>query len=348
MLLPPYRSHFEKSYIPMAIKANEQWLTASLYYSEPWEYFLAKVIKPYVDVVLQTGVADRFFFERSWEGSPHIRLFFKGNADVLHHILRPNLKEHFQQYFDARPSAAFDGGFMGISPSLLINTVQFEDPNPACQRYGGQREMEVLSKQFHASSIMVLGKLKDKINHWNYNELISNAIKLHLSFSYSVGLSIEETSRFFQFLELDWMTNNMAAAAAHEDGILPYFRRIFDAQKGDIISYHAALWELFKNYRKTEDEGFIAWFHANANAGLELSLALESGKLQTKPGIFPEEQFDNPEQAHLWNFFAEFVRSTNNRLGIQGRDEGYLYFAISKSLRAVIATFYAKKKVVTR
>jgi hypothetical protein len=81
----------------MATRATATWLTASLYYNGPWEYFLAKAIKPYVDVVLQTGVAERFFFERRWQESPHACLYFKGNADVLHHILKPNLQEHFQQ-----------------------------------------------------------------------------------------------------------------------------------------------------------------------------------------------------------------------------------------------------------
>ena len=68
------------------------------------EEFLVKAVKPYTDVVLQTGVAESFYFLRSWEKGPNIRLWFKGNPFILAKMLRPNLDEHFLQYFESRPS----------------------------------------------------------------------------------------------------------------------------------------------------------------------------------------------------------------------------------------------------
>jgi hypothetical protein len=323
----------------MATRATATWLTASLYYNGPWEYFLAKAIKPYVDVVLQTGVAERFFFERGWQGSPYARLYFKGNSDVLHHILKPNLQEHFQQYFEASPHAISDAQ-TAIGPSNAPNRVSFDGPGPAASRYGGQLELELCEKQFQASSMMALASLKEKYQHWNHNELISTAIKLHLSFAYSVGLSMEEAARFFQFLELDWMANNLQGSSGAQDAdTLHYFRQVFDSQQEDIVSYHAALWEIFKNYHKTEDKQYIDWFHVNSNTAVELGLALDNAVLRTQPGLFPDEQFNSPTDARLWNFFADFVRLTNNRLGIAGKQEGYLYFAMSKSLRCATGTY---------
>jgi hypothetical protein len=200
--------------------------------------------------------------------------------------------------------------------------------------------LELCEKQFQASSMMALTSLKEKINHWNYNELISTAIKLHLSFAYAVGLSMEESARFFQFLELDWMSNNLQNSPNGQDAdTLHYFRQVFDTQQEDIVSYHSALWEIFKNYHKTEDHQFIEWFHTNSNTAVELGLALDSKALKTRPGLFPDEQFGNKDEARLWNFFAEFVKLTNNRLGIVQKQEGYLYFAMSKSLRTVTSTY---------
>jgi hypothetical protein len=47
----------------MSEKATTKWLTVCLHYNEPWEDFLSIAVKPYIDVVMQTGVAERFYFQ---------------------------------------------------------------------------------------------------------------------------------------------------------------------------------------------------------------------------------------------------------------------------------------------
>ena len=89
----------------MTLRTTTDWLTVNLYYGKPWEEFLVKAVKPYTEVVTQTGVAERFFFERNWERGPNISLTFKGSPNVFFKILKPNLEEHFLQYFDSRPSS---------------------------------------------------------------------------------------------------------------------------------------------------------------------------------------------------------------------------------------------------
>ena len=338
----------------MSYRAASKWLTVCLHYNEPWEEFLIKAVKPYIDVVLQTGVAERFYFQRSWERGPNIRLWFKGSPYVLENMLKPNLEEHFLHYFESRPSFILDpqypAGFPAEFKWFPNNSVQYFNYEPELDRYGGRLELLLCEKQFQASSCIVLKTLKEKSGKWTYNEMISTAIKLHLGLAYAVGMSIEEAQQFFQWMADDWAMNQVKSEAENgkvqdKETALRSFQKIFDLQKKDIVPYHAALWELFKNYRKVEDEAFIEWFHVNTNTSLELGLALESGKLETRYNSTAGVPANSPEQAALWIFFSEFVRLTSNRLGIHNKNEAYLYFATGKSLQAIKSGVHAITKV---
>jgi hypothetical protein len=338
---------------PMSYRAASKWLTVCLHYNEPWEEFLIKAVKPYIDVVLQTGVAERFYFQRSWERGPNIRLWFKGSPYVLENMLKPNLEEHFHQYFESRPSFIVEPqypiGFPAEFRWFPNNSVQYFNYEPELDRFGGRLELLLCEKQFQASSCIVLKTLKEKTGKWTYNEMIGAAIKLHLSLAYAVGMSMEEAQLFFQWMADDWAFKNTKTEVENgksqdKEAALRSFQKIFELQKKDIVPYHAALWELFKNYRKVEDEAFIDWFHINVNTSLELGLALESGKLQVRRVLENTPPPCNPDQAALWNFYSEFVFLTSNRLGIHSKNEGYLYYAIGKSLQAIRAGITPLKK----
>jgi hypothetical protein len=332
----------------MSVKSTSKWLTVCLYYNEPWEEFLVKAVKPYVDVVTRTGVADRFYFQRSWERGPNIRLWFKSNSFVLESMLKPNLNEHFQQYFESRPSLMVEPDYPGNFPNNLKwhpnNSIRLFDVKPELERYGGKLEWSICAKQFEASSFIVLQTIKEKATRWTYNEMLGTAIKLHLSMTYAAGMNQAEAASFFQVLFNAWKYKNLrkedtsqqdSLSSLPADGIIRSFQKLFDLQKKDVVPYHSALWELFKNFHHSEDKAFVNWFHVNANVSLELSLSLENGKLQTGSGYFPKGFLETERQESLWNFYAEFVLKTNNRLGIHQKHEGYLLYTMAQSLAMI-------------
>lgn len=330
----------------MANGTTSKWLTACLHYNEPWEEFLVKAVKPYIDVVMQTGVAERFFFQRSWERGPHIRIWFKGNTYILETMLKPNLREHFLQYFESRPSLLVEPLYPQDFPDdyqwYPNNSVQYFEYEPELERLGGRLELSLFEKQFQASSELVLSTLKDKITRWTYNEMIGSAVKFHLSLAYSVGMGIVEASSFFKLLFNQWVDKNTATEDKENprlsDGaVVRSFQKIFELQRKDIVPYHSALWELFKNYRKVADEEFINWFHVNANLSLEIDLAMESGKLKPRTSVFTGYSFQDKAQEQRWNYCEEFIRLTNNRLGIHNKNEGYLYYVMAQSLHVLTA-----------
>lgn len=341
----------------MAIRTTSKWLTACLFYGEPWEEFLIKAVKPYIDVVRQTGVAERCFFQRSWDRGPHIRLWFKGNEYILENMLKPNLQEHFTQYYESRPSLTVEPNYPNTFPESYKwypnNSVQFEDYEPELDRFGGTLELSLFEKQYEASSNIVLSIIKDKASLWTYNEMVGTAIKLHLSFAYSVGMSMGEACDFFQLLSRKWGARNAKEMeklnnrtdSAPDLATIRSFQKIFEIQYKDIVPYHAALWELFKNYRKMDDPGMVNWFHVNTNLGLELNLALDSGKLRQRPNTLPGHIYHSTEQQALWNYFEEFISLTNNRLGIHNKNEGYLYYVMGQSLQAVTTNFNSFARV---
>jgi hypothetical protein len=324
----------------MAFKATATWLTVCLHYNEPWEVFLAKAVKPYVDVVMQTGVAENWFFLRCWERGPHIRLYFKGNPFVLENMLKPNLKEHFLTYFESRPSfliePVYPPGYPAAARWLPNNSVHFPDTEKT-DLPAELIDWKWCEKQFEASSNLVLKHLKDQSARWTQNEMMSVAIKLNLSQLYAMGLTQQETARFLQALFEIWRKKSLDTEATANNqkanaSVLTSFQKIFDLQKKDIVPYQTALWELFKNYQRLDDGLFIDWFHINASTGLDLSLAIEQGRLPFHNLLSISNLPGGREQETLWSYFAEMVFQTNNRLGIHHKNEGYLFYAMERGM----------------
>jgi len=83
---------------------TSKWLATHIHYNEPWEEFLVNAVLPYTKTVMQTGIAECFYYERSWKRGPHIRLYIKGNETVVNTLLQPNMVEHFEYHFNQSPS----------------------------------------------------------------------------------------------------------------------------------------------------------------------------------------------------------------------------------------------------
>jgi hypothetical protein len=318
----------------MALRTTSKWLAVSLYYGEPWEEFLVKAVKPYTDVVRQTGVAERFFFERSWNMGPHIQLWFKGNPYVLTNMLRPNLNEHFEQYFASRPSFVNPPKYPRAFPDKYKwhpnNSVQYSHYHPEQEYSGGQLELNLLEQQFEASSKLVLQSLREKSNRWTYSEMISTAIKIHVGFAYALGMDRGEAGHFFEFLFNNWYRSNSLNDDSERSNTVHSFHKIFNLQRKDTVPYHTALWQLLLDYEKMEDTQYVNWINVNADTSVDLNFALEQGKLPRKATNSP-----NGNYPKAWHYYESLVKSTNNRLGIFRKNEGYLFYIIAESLRTI-------------
>lgn len=331
----------------MSVNQTSKWLTVCLYYNEPWEEFLLKAVKPYVDVVMQAGIADYYYFQRCWERGPHIRLWFKGNAEVLSNILKPNLEEHFLQYFEARPSFRQDPSYPDKFPVnakwFPNDSIQYVENLPRDYDFGGAVVYFIAQKQFNSSSNIVLESIKNKGNHWTYDDAVSTAMKLHLSFAFATGMDLAEMQFFFEKMWESWHPDSSMNAiqlnrpTVSKAKLLPSFEQAYGLQARDLSAFANALWEALENNRNLGQEHYEDWIHRNINVNIELGLVQEAGKIGEKNGGFMLMVKDlAADKQPLWKLYAEFVHQSNNRVGIRGKDEGYLFFVLKNSLKTVL------------
>lgn len=318
----------------MAVNATK-WLVVCLHYNEPWETFLSKAVRPYVDVVLQTGIAERFFYERSWEKGPHIRLWFKSTEFLLEKMLLPNLKEHFQVYFESKPSFLILPAYTKQVPDqdkwYPNNSVQVLDNQAIGLGEEHAATLSFLERQYHASSRIVLDLIKHSEGKWSQDERLGNAMKLHLSMFYACGLTLNEAQAFSVWAYQNWEAGHQNAATELGNYLemRSSFQAAFEQQRPDLLSYLSATWELLKNYRRVENVAYIRWIHINSKTSLELESALFNKHLT--PLVTPL-----PAPQDIWSFYADFMEKTNNRLGIIRKNEvGYLYFSLAQTLKQI-------------
>ena len=334
----------------MPSELKSKWLAVNLFYNEPWEAFLIKALKPYIDTIVQTGIAEQYFFLRYWERGPHIKFRIKGEAMVLDQILLPNLEEYFENYFESIPSKRTDPNYPPNFPDqykwFANNSLVYANYNPNPDPFGGLIGLAIAEKQFQVSSQIVLRSLKKKGTDWSYDEALGMAIKFHLSFIHTMGLSLEEGIEFFQAILKVWMPKafrfyskrlNPQLFKTEEHKMLKTFEEAFELQKDTLIPFHSALWRGLNKTGDFEDQDLNYWINSHEEIRSDLQIAWELDQLIISPKykVPTSLQHLSKDQLLLWSIYAEMIHYTNNRLGISQKDEGFLAYLILNSLKAI-------------
>ncbi len=326
------------------MSGSKQWLSAYLFYSEPWEKFLIEAVHPFVENIFKEGLSEQFFFIRYWERGPHIRLRFKGQPDLLENVLRPKLKSYFRDYFNRYPTVRKDPDWVKNLPEgqkwFPNNSIQLIAYEPEIIRYGGSVGLLIAEKQFEISSRCVLAVIRES-SAWDYERALGAAIQMHLSFAHSMGMTLQETVRFYSYISEGWLLN----AVGHENSqsfkeldkkkeiVLNAFIESFDKQKAKLASFHKTLWNALDNRCEFEQEWLNTWHKGISQIAAELrraqlnqQLILEKSKLSNPSNIDPKDIIAFSQ------ILESYVHMTNNRLGIMNHDEAYLGFLITQSL----------------
>jgi len=190
---------------------------------------------------------------------------------------------------------------------------------------------------------LVLEAIKNKRGRWSYDDAIGSAFKMHLSFSFAIGMDLKEMRIFFGRMWDSWQPDSQSVMnetinePQNKASHLTSFNKAYNLQKTDLTAFAAALWESLENDRNIGHEPYENWILRNVNVNIELGLIQDAGKLSKKNGGYPLNIKGLPEyKVSLWLLYAEFIHCTNNRLGIRGKDEGYLYFILKNCLTRVL------------
>jgi thiopeptide-type bacteriocin biosynthesis protein len=295
----------------MDTKITSEWVCARLNYNEPWVEFLTKSVKPYMDTVTKTGMVQRYYWECSYEGGAHLKLFFRCKTELKDALLIPNMKSHFENYIVVKPS------YRRKNPAHLVknNSVQFSDYQPLIEQWGGEVGMPIAERHFQSSSNAVLEFMALKSDNWSSDEILATAIKMHLAFAEAADMDTEEAIRFFEYCLL---------YHASEDFRLQNFEEFFETQKEPLLDFHADLWESLQSKIDYKELLYNDWkeqcFYTTAD--IVRTFRLRALKIEAKFSA-------------IWTMYAKLIQKTNNRLGLQGRDESLVYYLMMRSLEKI-------------
>ncbi len=331
-------------------KATGEWFAGHLYYDEPWEVFLTDAVKPFIEDVSSHSLAEGYFFIRYWERGPHIRLRFRGNAEVLEEQLKPMFQEYFHDYFRDHPSQRkpIEGMEKWAEAQRFYpdNSVQFIQYQPEVDRYGGAEGIGIAERQFQCSTDAVLAIIAES-EGWDYNRALGAAIQLHLGFIFAVGMDITEAIAFFTWISRIWLSRTYRFSAdlsreelsQRRETVLNAFKENFLKQQSVLVPYHETLWGAFTDGVEFEQEWLNKWVTGIQGISARLETALLENRIIVPawfqslfaPGELSEKI---PADARkLWPILESYVHMTNNRLGILNRDEAYLGYLIKESLK---------------
>lgn len=312
----------------------DPWLGAHIYYAGKPEPFLTEAVKPFVQNVISRGTAEQFFFIRYWERGPHIRLRFKTANEPLQKKLAAQLTAHFEAYFHAVPSYRIEPDEKSSSRNWLPNnSIQYQRYEPEIERYGGPYAIHIAEKQFHFSSQTVLSLVEELKS---YDRALGVAIQLHLIFSHAFGMDLAEASSFFTNIYHHWFDyasfgrQNTSSANFRQEETRALFLQAFNQQRNLLVSQHKQIWRALTKNLTFNDPWLNQWRE-------RMRIICKNLEAAEEKCFYPPQSAAVPTRQKKWGILESYIHMTNNRLGIVNRDEAFLGYLISESLKHLTA-----------
>ncbi len=288
-----------------------EWGVARLNYAEPWEHFLVKSLKPFVNSLVQAGIVERYFWQRGYEKGAHIQLTMRAESRTLYELIYPSLNQHFNHYIEDLPSArAFEEP--DFEPNDSIQTAVYQ---PDTEKWGGSFAMPIIERFQQASSDAVLSFMAAKAEKWTSVEALATAFELHLGFADTAGMDRVEAAQFFDFCLM---------RHAKQPFSMQLFEYIFKKQEQPLVEFTTSLWTRLKGGTLFKEKYYNRYLENAYYTSEDLKLTFRNRSLDVEPKF-----------SSLWTLYAKLLSETNVRLGLHGRHELLLYYAILRSLEKV-------------
>lgn len=332
----------------MTRKANSKWLAGYIYYGEPLDKVVEEAVIPFVQEVMKNDWIDNFFFIRYWERGPHIRLRFLGDADKLETELKPYWLKYFDEYFKKSPSdrqePVFSDDVAEEHRWFPNNSVQFIEYEPETERYGGDDCLIISEEFFQYSSETIFELMSEGEGDWGYDRALGAGIQMHLSMAFGLGMDRSQMIGFFDRYFSRWLPRayyffekdiSEEELNKRRKETLEAFESTYANQQENLGTFFNQIIELLKE-NDYEDTWLETWVKGSIATKSDLdSLIEKEAYTPTKYyEILEDSGFSKTEQIR-WALYDSYVHMTNNRLGILNRDEAYLAFIISKTLKLI-------------
>lgn len=288
-----------------------EWGVVRLNYAEPWEHFLTKSLKPFVNSLVQAGIVERYFWQRGYDRGTHILLTMRAETSTLYELVLPSLNDHFFYYVEDLPSVRPHEN-PEFEPNDSIQTAVYQ---PDTEKWGGEIAMPIIERFQQASSDAVLEFMAAKADKWTGVEALATAFELQLGFADASGMSKDEAIQFFDFCLMRHVRQPFS---------LQLFEYIFKRQEEPLVEFTSKLWASLKKGTLFKEKYYNKYLENVYYTSEDLKLTFRNRKLEVEPKF-----------SSLWELYAKLLSETNQRLGLHGRHELLLYYAIFRSLEKV-------------
>ncbi|MFH8493186.1 thiopeptide-type bacteriocin biosynthesis protein [Streptomyces coeruleorubidus] len=278
--------------------------------------FLRDVIRP---VVRDAGMRDRFWYLRYWQGGPHIRLRLHRASDETVESVRgmlaaamPTLNaeqaSEYEEQSSLQPGLA---DLEGAKPEEVRapGTIEPTPYSPEYAKYGGTTGLRIAEELFRSTSAAVLDLLADRSDRELKASPAGLAMRIMAMSLKGSGLDMEQSQDFLSAYEEDWLR---WVPPGYEEK----WAAVYEKTRSRVTNLCGAVWR----------DGATDVFHDIYATALNSTLSV-----QEKPtgSDFAELALEGTPYAGC---LANYIHTTNNRLGILPAAEAFLAYVIRSSL----------------
>ncbi|MET8243294.1 thiopeptide-type bacteriocin biosynthesis protein [Streptomyces sp. NPDC005202] len=277
--------------------------------------FLCDVIGP---LVRDTGGRDRFFFLRYWQGGPHIRLRIDGALEATLEAVRTSLASAVPQLTtELSDEYAYEVSLQseladleGEQPAEIrpAGTIEPADYVPEYRKYGGTVGVDIAERVFCETSVAVLDLLSAQADR-ELKAPIGEAMRIMAMSLRGSGLGVEESREFLGRYEAWW---RRYVPPGYDD----MWPSLYDRTRESVTNLCRSVWL----------EGRTDAFHdiyANALA------SAHSAHGEATDGDLAQLRLGDTTYAGC---LANYLHTTNNRLGIIPAGEAFVAHVMRRSL----------------
>ncbi|QBI53049.1 thiopeptide-type bacteriocin biosynthesis protein [Streptomonospora litoralis] len=278
--------------------------------------FLRDVIHP---VVRDAGMRDRFWYLRYWQGGPHIRFrLHRASEETVESVrsalaaaVQPLTAEEAAEYEEQSANQPGLAGLEGAKPLEVRAAGTVEDAvySPEYAKYGGTTGLRIAEELFRSTSTAVLDLLADRTDAELKASPAGLAIRVMAMSLKGSGLGMEQSRHFLSSYEEDWRR-------WVPPGYDKQWAGMYEKTRSNVMRLCGAVWR----------DGVTDVFHDTYAAALHSTRMVQAG---SAGGDLAELALEETPYAHC---LANYIHTTNNRLGILPAAEAFLAYVIQRSL----------------
>jgi len=301
---------------------NQEWVSVYIYHNISFEKVIIELIKPLVFELETNNKITNSFFIRYFDDGPHIRLRLYTNKNDF---IKNYISKYIADFFSSNNTPNTD------------YSIKFNNYIQEIQRYGGDNCIKISENHFEASSKCILDSISDNYTNWDYSLAISHAIQMHLIFAKEAMNTLDESIYFFNSVFNNWLAHaikpndNEKITHAEIEKTITFFKNSYNSQKETINYLTKTIWT-----ENLENHWALDWSKKCNELQAEMILLFQQDKISIpKWFAYNEKSPINKQNQITWSIYDSYVHMTNNRLGINLRDESFIAFLILNGLKSI-------------